>query len=123
MTFRALFAIAALGALTACQSPGGLAQEAPAWTAAYRVPYDTMANCLVERERRPLVTVTPSIYPPERRATVTVTTPTGSALGVYEIRQISARDTEVVYRSIYGGPGSGAGSDALDKANRCGNPA
>jgi hypothetical protein len=28
----------------------------------------------------------------------------------------------VTYWSIYGGPGSGAGGDALEKANRCGNP-
>ena len=70
-----------------------------------------------------MVNVAPSIYPPERRATVAVTAPTGSALGVYDIRQISDRATEVVYRSIYRGPGSGAGGDALEKANRCGNPA
>jgi hypothetical protein len=127
MNCRPLFNIAALGiailgVLAACQSPAGLSQGAPTWTAAYQVPYDAMANCLVARERLPWVTVTPSIYAPEQRATVTVTTPTGSALGVYEIRQISARDTEVSYRSIYGGPGSGAGGDALEKANRCGNP-
>jgi hypothetical protein len=123
MSCRAAFCVVALSALTACQSPGGLAQKAPAWTAAYHVRYDAMANCLVEREQGPLVTVTPSIYPQERRATVVVTAPTGSALGVYDIRQISGSDTEVAYRSIYGGPGSGAGGDALEKANRCGNPA
>jgi hypothetical protein len=118
-----VFSITALSALTACQSPGALAQKAPAWTAVYQVSYESMANCLVERERLPLVTVTPSTYPAERRATVAVAAPTGSALGVYDIRQISGRDTEVAYRSIYGGPGSGAGGDALEKANRCGNPA
>jgi hypothetical protein len=123
MTRRAVFSVAALGALAACQSPGELAQKAPAWTAVYQVPYDTMASCLVERERRPWVTVTPTTYPQERRAAVAVTTPTGAALGVYEIRQISGRGTEVAYRSIYGGPGSGAGGDALEKADRCGNPA
>jgi hypothetical protein len=123
MKCRTVSSIAALCALTACQSPAGLAQNAPAWTATYQVPYDIMANCLVERERLPWVTVTPSIYPPERRATITVTAPTGSALGVYDIRQISERATDVGYRSIYGGPGSGAGGDALEKANRCGNPA
>jgi hypothetical protein len=122
MHCKIMFGVVALVALAACQSPGGLAQKAPAWTATYQVPYDTMANCLVERERLPWVTVTPSIYSPERRATVTVTSPTGSALGVYDIRQVSARDTDVTYRSIYGGPGSGAGGDALDKANGCGNP-
>ena len=123
MNCRTVFSIAALCALTACQSPDELAQRAPAWTAAYQVPYDTMANCLVERERLPWVNVTPSTYPRERRARVVITTPTGSALGSYDIRQISDRDTEVAYRSIYGGPGSGAGGDALEKANRCGNPA
>jgi hypothetical protein len=123
MNYRTVLGIAALCALTSCQSPGGLAQAASAWTAVYRVPYDTMANCIVEREQRPLVTVTPSINSQERRATITVTTPTGSALGVYEIRQVSGRDTEVAYRTIYGGPGSGAGGDAHEKANRCGNPA
>lgn len=123
MNCRTLFTITTLCALTGCQSPSGLAQKGPAWTATYHVPYETMANCLVERERLPLVKVTPSFYPRERRATVAVTTPTGSALGVYEIRQVSARDIDVTYSSIYGGPGSGAGGDALDKANRCGNPA
>ena len=123
MKCRTASSIAALCALTACQSPAGLAQNAPAWTATYQVPYDIMANCLVERERLPWVTVSPSTYPAERRAMVAVTAPTGSALGVYDIRQIADRDTEVAYRSIYGGPGSGAGGDALEKANRCGNPA
>lgn len=123
MKCRAIFAISLLCALmTACQSPGEFAQKAPAWTATYQVPYDTLANCLVGRERLPWVTVTPSIYPAERRATVTVTTPTGSALGMYDIRQISDRATDVTYRSIYGGPGSGAGGDALQKADGCGNP-
>ena len=106
--------------MTACQSPGGLGQKAPAWTAVYQVPYDTMANCLVERERLPWVTVTSSTYPAERRATVAVTAPTGSALGIYDIRQVSGRATEVAYRSILR---QGAGGDALEKANRCGNPA
>ena len=123
MNCRTPCAIAALCALTACQSPDELAQRAPAWTASYRVPYDELATCLVARERLPWVKVVPSTYPRERRAKVLVTSPTGSALGVYDIRQVSDRDSEVAYRSIYGGPGSGAGGDALRKADRCGNPA
>jgi hypothetical protein len=123
MKCRTVFSIAALCALTACQSPDEFARRAPAWTAIYQVPYDTMANCLVERERLPWVNVIPSTYPRERRARVTITSPTGSALGSYDIRQISDREIEVAYRSIYGGPGSGAGGDALQKADRCGNPA
>jgi hypothetical protein len=121
--FKAVFSLAALGAMTACQSPAGLAQKAPTWTAVYGVPYDVLANCIAERERGPLVAVTPAIYAPERRATVSVTTPTGSALGVYEIHQISSGGTEVAYRSIYGGPSTDAGGGAFEKARRCGNAA
>ena len=127
MNGRAVFGLAALcvltGALTACQSPGGLAEKAPTWTAAYGVPYDALTNCIVEREKSPLVTVTPTFYAQQRRATVAVTAPTGSALGVYDIRQISSGGTEVAYRSIYGGPNTDAGGAAFEKAKRCGNAA
>ena len=123
MIYRTLLGFAASGVLVGCQSPGELAQKGAAWNAVYQVPYQRMANCIADLERGPMTTVTPSTYAQERRARVVVTAPTGSALGEYDIRQISARDTEVTYRSIYGGPGSGAGSGALEKANRCGNPA
>jgi hypothetical protein len=118
-----LWHLAAFAGLAACQSPGELSQSAAAWNARYQVPYDVMANCLVQRSQLPWVRVTPAMYPAERRATVTVTTLTGSALGVFDIRQVSPRDTDVAYHSIYGGPGSTAGGDALDKADLCGNPA
>ena len=114
--------LAALCAGTACQSPAELSQSAPAWVATYRVPYDVMAQCLVAREKLPWTNVTPVIDSRERRATVTVTAATGSALGTYDIRQVSGEAIDVSYRSIYGGPGSSAGGDALDKANGCGNP-
>ena len=123
MNGRILLGIAASCALAACQSPGELAQKAPAWTAVYQAPYERVADCIAESERGPMANVTPSTYPQERRAKVVVAAPTGAALGIYDIRQTSARDTEVLYRSIYGGPGSGAGSGALEKADRCGNRA
>ncbi|WP_020695472.1 hypothetical protein [Reyranella massiliensis] len=123
MIYRTLLGLAASSVLAGCQSPGELAQKAPAWNAVYQAPYERMANCIADLERGPMTTATPSTYSQERRARVVVTSPTGSALGEYNIRQISARDSEVTYRSIYGGPGSGAGSGALEKANRCGNPA
>lgn len=119
MNYRTAVSFAALGILTACESPAGLSQAAPAWTAVYQMPYEAMANCLVQRSQLPWVKVTPAFYPEQRRATITVTTPTGSALGTFDIRQISARDTEVAYRSIYGGPDSSAGGDAQNKADRC----
>jgi hypothetical protein len=123
MKYSAAFGLAAFCVLAACQSPGGLAQKAPTWTAAYGVPYEALTNCIVERERSPLQTVTPTFYSQERRATVAVTAPTGSALGVYEIRQISSGGTEVAYRSIYGGPNTDAGGGAFEKARRCGTGA
>src|SRR5215471_10382436 len=92
MKHGSLFIIATMGALTACQSPTGLSQAAPAWSSTYQIPYDVMTNCLVERSRLPWVTVTAAFYAQERRATVTVTTPTGSALGIFTIEQISGRD-------------------------------
>jgi len=122
MACRTTFALGALCALAACQSPAQLSQSAPTWTATYQVPYDVMASCLVARETLPWTKATPVIDSRDRRATVTVTAATGSALGIYDIRQVSSRAIDVSYRSIYGGPGSTAGGDALDKANRCGNP-
>jgi len=120
MNRKSVLSLDMLCAMTACQSPGGLAQKPPTWTAMYGVPYDALTNCIVEREKGPLVTVTPTFQARERRATVAVTAPTGSALGVYEIRQVSG-GTEVTYRSIYGGPSSDAGGGAYEKARRCGN--
>jgi hypothetical protein len=126
MNWRAILSLAALvtalGAVAACQSPTELEQKAPTWTAIYNVPYDVLASCIAERERGPLATVTPSINSARRRATVAVTTPTGSAVGVYEIRQISG-GTEVAYRSIFGGPTTDAGGGAYQKAKQCGNAA
>jgi hypothetical protein len=123
MSYKSLLALTALGAMTACQSPAQLSQDAPAWTATYQVPYDVLTSCIAGRERLPWTKVTPVIDSGERRATVTVAAAvTGSALGIYDIRQVSDRASDVSYRSIYGGPGSTAGGDALDKANLCGNP-
>jgi hypothetical protein len=114
-----LFTIAVLSVVTACESPTGLSQAAPAWSSTYQIQYDVMTNCLIDRSRLPWVKVTPSFYPQERRATVTVTTPTGSALGIFNVQQISSRDTAVSYRSIYGGPNTSAGGDAQNMADRC----
>ena len=117
MDSRSVFGVVALAALTACQSPGELAQKPPTWTASYQVPWETMANCIVARSQRPLVTVTPTFT--SGSAQVVVTNPTGAVLGSFDIRQMSGRATEVAYRSIYGGPGTSAGGDARDIADRC----
>jgi hypothetical protein len=123
MKIRTLLGLAALCATAACQSPGGLADRPPTWTAMYAAPFDALTNCIVEQERSPLVTVTPRFYAQERRATISVTTPTGSAVGVYDIRQVPGGGTQVAYRSIFGGPASDAGGGAYEKARRCGNGA
>jgi hypothetical protein len=120
MTYKNLIPILALGLLTACQTPGELAQKPPTWTAAYQAPWERMANCIVARSQRPLVTVTPTFH--ANRAQVVVTNPTGAVLGTFDIRQISAGGTEVAYRSIYGGPTTDAGGDAKDIADRCARP-
>ncbi len=120
MNRTSVLAVMALGALTACQSPGELAQKPPTWSAAYQVPWDAMANCIVAGSQRPLLTVTPTFS--AGRAQVVVTNPAGAVLGTFDIRQMSGGGTEVSYRSIYGGAGSGAGGDARDLADRCARP-
>ena len=120
MKYGSLFAVAALGALTACQSQSELAQKPPTWTAMYQARWEPMANCIVARSQRPLVTVTPTFS--AGRAQVVVTNPAGAVLGSFDIRQVSGGATEVAYRSIYGGPTTDAGGDARDIADRCARP-
>jgi hypothetical protein len=120
MNCRIVFGVVALGALAACQSPGELAEKPPTWTAAYQVSWEAMANCIVARSQRPLVTVTPTFS--SGRAQVVVTNPAAAVLGSFDIRQMSGGGAEVAYRSIYGGAGSGAGGDARDIADRCARP-
>ena len=119
MNSKIVLGIAALGALGACQSQSELASKPPTWTAAYQANWETMANCIVQRSQRPLVTVTPTFS--SGRAHVVVTNPTGAVLGTFDIRQMG-RGTEVAYRSIYGGPTTDAGGDARDIADRCARP-
>ena len=120
MTFRTIFGLIALAALAGCQSPGQLAQKPPTWSAAYQAPWEAMANCIVARSQQPLVTVTPTFT--SGGAQVVVTNPAGGVLGTFDIRQMASGGTEVAYRSIYGGPGSGAGGDARELADRCARP-
>ena len=120
MNGRLALAAAGLAALTACQSQSELASKPPTWTAAYQANWETMANCIVQRSQRPLVTVTPTFS--SGRANVAVTNAAGAVLGTFDIRQISGRGTEVAYRSIYGGPTTDAGGDARDIADRCARP-
>ncbi|CAN5710076.1 hypothetical protein BH11PSE3_BH11PSE3_26000 [soil metagenome] len=121
MNSRSCLATMALGALvTACQSSGELAQQPPTWSAAYEASWEPMANCIVARSQGPLVAVTPTFS--AGRAQVIVKSPAGGVLGTFDIRQMSPRSTEVSYRSIYGGPNSGAGGDARDLSDRCARP-
>jgi hypothetical protein len=113
-------AFAALFAVTGCQSISQLDQKPPTWTAVYQANWEQMANCIVQRQQRPLLTVTPSFSP--GRASIVVTNPTGAVMGTFDVRQIQGNATEVAYRSIYGGPTTDAGSDAKNIADRCARP-
>ncbi|MBM3648659.1 MAG: hypothetical protein FJX11_12790 [Alphaproteobacteria bacterium] len=117
MNHKIALTIIPLIALAACESPGELAQKPPTWTAVYQAPWEPLANCIVARSQRPLLTVTPTFS--SGRAQVVVTNPTGAVIGSFDIRRVSARGTEVAYRSIYGGPTTDAGGGAKDIADHC----
>ena len=120
MKYGSVFAVAALGALAACQSQSELAQKPPTWTAMYQAPWEPMANCIVARSQGPLVAVTPTFSP--GRAQIITKNPAGAVLGTFDVRQVSGNATEVAYRSIYGGPDTDAGGGARNIADRCARP-
>lgn len=109
---------ASLLVLGACQSAAQLEAKPPTWTAVYPSPWEPMANCIVARSQRPLVTVTPTFS--AGRADIVVKNAAGAVLGTFDVREYRGRNaTEVAYRSIYGGPTTDAGGDARDIADRC----
>lgn len=108
-------------ALGACQSAAQLDSKPPTWTAVYQAHWQTVANCIVARSQRPLVTVTPTFS--SNHANIVVKNAAGAVLGTFDVREYRGRNaTEVAYRSIYGGPTSDAGGDARDIADRCARP-
>ena len=108
-------------ALGACQSAAQLDSKSPTWTAVYQAHWQTVANCIVARSQRPLVTVTPAFS--SSHANIVVKNAAGAVLGTFDVREYRGRNaTEVAYRSIYGGPTSDAGGDARDIADRCARP-
>ncbi|GEP52855.1 hypothetical protein [Reyranella soli] len=120
MNSKTILAVAALSALTACQSVSQMDQRPPTWTAAYQAPWEPLANCIVARSQRPLLTVTPTFSP--GRAQIVVTNAAGGVMGTFNIRSLGGGGTEVAYRSVYGGPTTDAGGDAKDIADRCARP-
>jgi hypothetical protein len=120
MNCKSLLAVVAFLAVTGCQSVSQLDQKPPTWTAVYQANWEHMANCIVQRQQRPLLTVTPTFS--AGRARIVVTNPTGAVMGTFDVRQIQGNATEVAYRSIYGGPTTDAGSDAKDISDRCARP-
>jgi len=120
MSKRIILGVTAILALAACQSAGQLEQKPPTWTALYQAPWESMANCIVARSQTPLVTVTPTFS--AGRAQIITKNPAGGVLGTFDVRQVNARDTEVAYRSIYGGPDTDAGGGARNIADRCARP-
>lgn len=120
MNRRMALSLTALSALTACQSAGQMDQRPPTWTAAYQAPWEPLANCIVARSQRPLLTVTPTFS--SGSAQVVVSNAAGGVMGTFNIRSLPGGGTEVAYRSVYGGPTTDAGSDAKDIADRCARP-
>ena len=112
--------VAAVLAVTGCQSAAQMEQKPPTWTAVYQANWEQMANCIVQRQQRPLLTVTPTFS--AGRARIVVTNPTGGVMGTFDVRQIPANATEVAYWSVYGGPTTDAGSGAKDISDRCARP-
>ncbi len=120
MNSKIVLGIASLGALTACQSASQMDQRPPTWTAAYQAPWEPLANCIVARSQRPLLTVTPTFSPGS--AQIVVSNAAGGVMGTFNIRSLPGGGTEVAYRSVYGGPTTDAGGDAKDIADRCARP-
>lgn len=120
MNSKIAFSIVSLFALAACQSAGQLEQKPPTWSAMYQAPWEPMANCIVARSQTPLVSVTPTFS--AGRAQIITKNPAGGVLGTFDVRQVNGRDTEVSYRSIYGGPDTDAGGGARNIADRCARP-
>lgn len=120
MNSKSIVATLACCALTACQSASQMDQRPPTWTAAYQAPWEPLANCIVARSQRPLLTVTPTFS--SGRAQVVVANAAGGVMGTFNIRGLPGGGTEVAYRSVYGGPTTDAGGDAKDIADRCARP-
>lgn len=120
MNSKSTLAVTALAALAACQSVGQMDQRPPTWTAVYQAPWEPLANCIVARSQRPLLTVTPTFS--AGRAQIVVTNAAGGVMGTFNVRSLTGGGTEVAYRSVYGGPTTDAGGDAKDIADRCARP-
>lgn len=120
MNTRIALGVATVLTLAACQSAGQLEQKPPTWSAMYQAPWESMANCIVARSQTPLVSVTPTFS--AGRAHIITKNVAGGVLGTFDVRQVNGRDTEVAYRSIYGGPDTDAGGGARNIADRCARP-
>jgi hypothetical protein len=116
-----LLGLAAVSSLAACQSAGQFEQRPPTWTSLYQAHWESMANCIVARSQQPLLTVTPTFS--AGRANIIVKNAAGGVMGTFDVRSVNnGRDTQVDYRSVYGGPDTDAGGGAQNIANRCARP-
>lgn len=116
-----LLALAALAPLAACQSASQFEQRPPTWSSLYQANWESMANCIVARQQRPLLTVTPTFS--AGRANIIVKNAAGGVMGTFDVRSVNnGRDTQVDYRSVYGGPDTDAGGGAQEIADRCARP-
>jgi hypothetical protein len=102
--------------LAGCHSVDDVRSSPVQWTATYPVAFDVMANCLAGQTARDF-DVTPQLYQSERRANVILGAKgTYSLVAEYQVRQTTASDSEVTWRTVSGLANS---TIAQNRANRC----
>ena len=120
MNRKIVLSLAALCALTACQSAGQLEQKPPTWTAMYQAPWKSMANCIVARSQTPLVTVTPTFS--AGRAQIITKNPAGGVLGTFDVRQVPAPPPRWPIAASMAGPTRTPAAAPANIADRCARP-
>lgn len=113
--------LAAAALLAGCYSIEDVREQPVAWSWAYHVPYDTMANCLAAEWAQDY-SVVPQIYNRERRAVVTLAYPAGNAvIAEYQVQQTDT-ETTVTWRHMGSRPGVMRLVDinARNRAHKCG---
>lgn len=120
MQVKPLFACAAL-ALTGCYDIDDVRRSPIVWTETYSVAFDTMANCLAVEYGREY-SVVPQLYQREKRANVTLTMPSGSAvISEFQIRQTTDTLSSVSWQRIGGTPGiyRPVDRESRERADKC----
>lgn len=120
MRFRATWLATAL-AVGGCYNIDDVRQSPVVWTETYAVAFDTMANCLAVEYGREY-SVVPQLYQREKRANVTLTMPSGSAvIAEFQIKQTSETASLVSWQRVGGTAGVYRPIDreSRERADKC----